>query len=103
MRRLDSFYSQLLAVGFVVLRQAVDSDDRAWVNAELELLHNIPSLLAEENIERHRYFWFKERTHYIQWVHDARNESAKSRMRTFYEPIWSEMESTVLELTESNE
>jgi hypothetical protein len=67
------------------------------------LLHNVPSLLGEKNIERHRYFWFQERAHYIEWVSDAGNELAKSRMRTFYEPIWEEMESTVLELIESYE
>ena len=103
MTTLDFFYSHLLSVGFVVLRQAIDSDDPEWVNAELELLHNIPSLLGEENIKRHRYFWLEERSHYIQWVSDAGSESAKSRMQTFYEPIWDEMKSTVLALIDSDE
>ena len=103
MTTLDSFYSQLLRVGFLVLRQAVDSDDPAWVNAEIELLHNVPSLLGEGNFRRHRYFWRKERTHYIEWVLNGGGELAKSRMRTFYEPIWEEMESSVLELIEQHE
>ncbi len=71
------------------------------MNAELELLHNIPSLLGEENIERHRYFWFKERTHYLEWLTSNGSAEAQSRMRTFYEPIWQEMESSVLDLTGS--
>lgn len=98
MNNLDSFYAELLKAGFLVLRQAVDSQDSSWVNAELELLHNIPSLLGEENIERHRYFWFKERTHYVEWMASSGSAEAQSRMRTFYEPIWQEMESSVLEL-----
>lgn len=92
MRDLDVLYAQLLQVGFVVLKQAMESGNQEWVNAELELLHNIPSLLGEDNVERHRYFWFKERAHYIKWVSAAGREEAKSRMLTFYEPIWGELQ-----------
>ena len=88
---LDAYYAHILRVGFLVLKQAVESGNRDWVNAELELLHNIPSLLGETNPERHRYFWLKERTHYMNWVSAPGRADAQSRMRTFYEPIWNEM------------
>lgn len=98
MNKLDKFYVELLKVGFLILRQAADAKDLSWINAEVELLHNIPSLIGETNIERHRYFWFQERTHYIEWMDTNGSSEAQSRMRTFYEPIWREMESSILEL-----
>jgi len=99
MATLDSFYTELLIVGFIVLRQAIDSGDQKWINAELELLHNIPSLLGEERPGRHSYFWNQERPMYVDWVTLSGNSAAKSRMRSFYEPIWKEMEPIVTELT----
>jgi len=100
MSDLDAIYSRLLTVGFVVLRQAVDAKDDDWINAELELLHNVPSLIGESNTKRHQHFWFEERSHYIEWVSAASNKAAESRMRTFYEPIWDELEQVVLPLVE---
>ena len=95
MSSLDLLYARLLQVGFVVMRQAAESKNRDWLDAELEMLHNVPSLIGESNIERHRYFWFKERMHYIEWISATGREWAKSRMMTYYRPIWDEMESVV--------
>ena len=94
---LDFLYAQMLKVGFVVLDQAVAAREQDWIKAELELLHNVPSLLEEDNIERHRYFWFEERSHYMEWISTEGSEEAASRMRTFYEPIWNEMEPLVID------
>ena len=91
MTELESLYAQTLQVGFLVLRQAVESGDRDWVNAELELLHNVPSLIGEGNTRRHRYFWDQERPRYLSWVSGPGRDIAKSRMLTYYEPIWNEM------------
>jgi hypothetical protein len=98
MSKLDLLYAQVLHVGFTVLRQAVESGSREWVDAEIELLHNVPSLIGEANKERHRYFWFKERTHYVGWVSAPGRERAGSGMLTFYEPVWSEMEPLIQQL-----
>jgi hypothetical protein len=92
MEQIELLYARLLHVGFIVLRQAVESRSHEWVEAEFELLHNVPSLIGEDNKARHRYFWFTERTHHIEWVSVPGREEAKSRMLTFYEPIWNEME-----------
>ena len=98
MRDFDSYYAHLLTVGFVVMRQAAESRDHDWLEAEFELLHNLPSLIGEANVERHRYFWYQERAHYIQWASAAGQENAKSRMLTYYQPIWAEMEPIVTRL-----
>ena len=98
MAQLDLLYARFLAVGFVVMRQAAESADRDWLEAEFELLHNVPSLIGESNAERHRYFWSKERTHHIEWASSPGREEARSRMLTYYKPIWDEMETLVKEL-----
>jgi hypothetical protein len=98
MNELTELYARLLVLGFTILREAARSRDYKWVESELELLHNVPSLLQEPNLERHRHFWFTEREHYIQWAANAGSEQVKSRMRTYYEPLWQEMEPILLEL-----
>jgi hypothetical protein len=95
MAKLDLLYARLLAVGFVVMRQAAESNNRDWLEAEFELLHNLPSLIGEANPERHWYFWSQERPHYIEWVSAPGREQAKSRMLTYYKPIWDEMEPVI--------
>lgn len=99
MGELDLLYAQFLSVGFVVMRQAAETANREWIDAELELLHNVPSLIGEANPRRHSYFWFKEREHYIEWVSTPGQEQAKSRMLTYYKPIWDEIEPLVTRLS----
>jgi hypothetical protein len=100
MGQLATLYIRLLQVGFIVMRQANDSGDREWVDSELELLHNVPSLIEEANTARHHYFWSKERPRHIEWASGPGREWAMSRMRTYYEPIWDEMEPLIRELPE---
>lgn len=98
MTDLDALYAKLLSLGFVVLKEAARSGGREWLEAELEMLHNVPSLIGEENLERHRYYWFSERQHYIDWASAPGRDQAKSRMLTYYAPIWREMGPLVDEL-----
>ena len=91
MSELDEGYKMLLSVGFIVLREAVQSGTVEWIKAEIEMLHNVPSLIGESNVERHRYYWSHERKAYIDWIMQNGSDYAKSRMSTFYEPIWESM------------
>ncbi len=100
MSELDRLYARLLQVGFVVLNQALQAGNRDWVRAEIELLHNIPSLLGEDNTERHQYFWTGERQHYLDWLSQHGTAEARSRMQTFYEPLWNEMEPLIVQLNQ---
>ena len=99
MIQLDHLYAQLLHRGFIVMRQALDSRNQDWIDLEFDLLHNVPSLIGEENVERHKYFWSQERTLYIERISRLAREEAKSRMVTYYKPIWDEMEPLVTQLT----
>ena len=65
---LSAHYGRLLQAGFIILRQAVASSDLDWIQAEIEFLHNIPSLIGESNMLRHEYFWNKELIAYIDWA-----------------------------------
>jgi hypothetical protein len=100
MESLNALYVRMLHLGMIVLRQAFESKDDRWLNAEIELLHNIPSLLDEVNVKRHQYFWFKERETYIAWSAAAGSEQQRSRMRMYYEPIWRDMQPIILAIDE---
>jgi hypothetical protein len=103
MVELNGYYARLLHVGFLVLRQAFDAGDREWLLAEIEFLHNVPSLLGEENIERHRYFWLSERDIYLERLKTHGEEEPLLQMLTFYEPIWNEMEPVMLRILNSTQ
>lgn len=88
----NQLYCQMLTLGFVVLRQAVESGDSEWVEQEMELLHNVPSLIDESNIERHKYFLEKEKRRYEEWASSPGRDTQKSLMLTYYTPLWEHME-----------
>jgi hypothetical protein len=98
---IDRLYCLFLTAGFVVLRRAAEAGDAEWLNAELELLHNVPSMIGETRAGRHAYFWNKERTRYIEHVATCGSEAQKSSMRTYYEPIWNDMEPIILALVQT--
>lgn len=99
MDNLDRLYTRLLQVGLLVLDQALEAGDTDWARAEVQHLHNLPSLIGEEIPERHSYFWNEERTQYIDWLITHGSELARSRMRTYYEPIWDELQPLIVERT----
>lgn len=88
----DQLYCQMLTLGFIVLRQALDSGDPDWIEREMELLHNVPSLIGETNAERHKYFLEQEKRHYEEWASSPGREPQNSLMLTYYAPIWQQME-----------
>jgi hypothetical protein len=91
MDNINQAYISLLHFGLLILRNANDSGDQEWVNAEIELLHNIPSLINENNRERHRYFWEGERQLYLDWIARSCNKEAQTKMSTYYVPLWKEL------------
>jgi hypothetical protein len=98
MTELEKLYAELLHRGFIVLREAFDSGSLEWLNAEIELLHNVPSLMGENNEKRHQYFWSQERTYYLERLSKLALERAQLRIRMLYEPIWAEMEPLIAQL-----
>lgn len=92
MDELSGLYVEHLRFGLMLAKYAIDSGDFEWARAEIELNHNLPSLIEEPNFNRHVYFWKQERTKYVEWASLSGHETALSKMRTFYLPLWEEME-----------
>ncbi len=98
MNELDRLYVWLLNVGLLVARDAVASRNLEWAHAELEFLHNMPSLIGEANVERHRYFWFKERPTYLEWISVPGREEIEESAMTFYGSFLDQMEPIITRL-----
>jgi hypothetical protein len=98
--KLDAWYRELLQFGLVVLRRAIYAGNIGWSKLEVEMLHNIPSLIGEPNLERHGYYWFTERELYRERIAALGLDEPKSCMRTYYEPIWQEMEPVLMRMLE---
>jgi len=91
MDELNSLYLQMMKLGLLILRQAVSEHDDEWAAAEIELLHNIPDLINDFDAEQHRYFWNATRVAHIEWIEANDHDTARSRMRVYYDPIWKQM------------
>jgi hypothetical protein len=100
MNELDELYVQFLERGLLTIREAIACGDLGWARLAVELLHNVPSLLGEENIERHRYFWNQERGLYLERIAGQGSARAMERMQENYESIWEKMEPLMLRLFE---
>ncbi len=92
MDQLNSLYLEMLQLGMLVVRQALSENDLDWAQAEIELLHNVPSLINEFDVKQHKYFWNSKRVAHIEWANEPGRENAKSRVETYYLPIWKKME-----------
>jgi hypothetical protein len=97
MREIDKQYVSLLEVGFVILRQACDMKDSSWIAAEVEFLHNVPSLIGETNKERHLYFCNEEQAQYRESIAKTANPVAISRWGTYYGPILQKLSNCLAE------
>jgi hypothetical protein len=103
MNEIDLLYLRLLHFGLPVARDAAAAGDSVWAHAELEMLHNIPSLIGETNALRHRYYWESERAAYIDWVSQAGRERATSQLNVFYKPVWRLMAPFIQQLLPTRE
>jgi len=101
--KLTPLYLLHLQLGFIILREAMASGSREWLNAEIELLHNIPTLIGEENLPRHIYFWNEERGLYLDRLSALSETDANSKMRTYYEPLWNDMKPIIQQLEEESQ
>ena len=92
MAHLDWLYVDLLRRGMVALRDVIYSGNLEWVKVEVAFLHNVPSLIGEANVQRHRYFWNVERALCLEWASAARTDEVESHLRTFYQSILDELQ-----------
>jgi hypothetical protein len=100
-KALDTLYWSILQSGLINIRTAAEQGDLARCRAEADHIHNIPSLIGEENWYRHFYYADQERRAYIQWlVSSGRNELREHALLVFGTP-WREMD-RILRIRESS-
>jgi hypothetical protein len=101
---LNSLYIRLLQFGLLILRDAVYSQNTDWAKAEIEMLHNIPHLICENNLAEHHYYWFTEKKIYLNKILILNDADINTKVRAFYEPIWNKMEPIISKIeNNSNE
>ncbi len=94
MDRLNALYARLLGLGVLSIREALGTGDLQWAKAEVEFLHNVPSLIGESNSKP----FFVKCQRYLKWTNSSGQEIVQRRLRVYYEPVWREIEPAVLKL-----
>lgn len=102
MNGLDSLYIELLKRGFIMLQQASDSGNAGWLKAEVEMLHNVPSLIGEALVGRHKYYLDCEQAKYTKWVALSGSERIKSKVKAYYDPVWGDIEKIIQQIEMSS-
>lgn len=94
MRSRDEVYCDILRFGLLHLRTAAGVGDSRTCEIEADHLHNIPSLIGEDNEHRHLYYYDGERTLYLERL--AAQGAAVSERARFtlerYRELWAELE-----------
>jgi hypothetical protein len=85
-------YIDVLQFGFMLLRNfAADAGDIELCRIEADHLHNIPSLLYEENEGRHEYYIRGERGLFLQRLRERGAAEYLERVRLYYDGPWQVM------------
>lgn len=92
MEALDQIYFEILTAGLIAVRDAGANDDTARCRAEAEHIHNIPSLIGEQNIQRHLYYATVERRRYLDWVVASGRQDVLDYARLAYSWRWKRMD-----------
>lgn len=93
--RIDQLYLKLLSFALNRVRDAAWDDDFERCGVEADFIHNIPSLIGEENRKRHIYHAVEERNRFLQWAQSVRRDDVSRDIVLFYNPIWEEMDKLI--------
>lgn len=91
MESLDQIYLEILEAGILAVRNAAGDGELSYCRAEAEHIHNIPTLIGEDNIERHNYYYNAERVDYLNWLNSKGSEEAKQWILERYLSAWEKM------------
>ena len=89
----DETYKQILHHGMHHLQELLLRSEWELAALEVEHLHNVPSLIAEPNLERHKYYFYKEKVFYQTMLQTKGGETHKRFVKIFYEPNWKALQS----------
>ena len=94
MRTRDEVYRDILHFGLLHIRNAGYSGDARSCEIEADHLHDLPSLIGEENELRHQYYYDQERTLYLERMAVQDSTGAERARFTLerYCDLWAELE-----------
>ena len=72
-----------------ILRESCELGLPDWTKLEVEHLHNIPSLIQEDNRLRHEYYYNTERTSYLSAIEQSGHERLLRLVNIFYREPWN--------------
>lgn len=81
-------YVYLLTWGLLAIRASACRGDTRLCKIEADHIHNLPSLLDEQNDQRHRYYIENEREHYLAQLQSHADASYREQMVSRYESAW---------------
>ena len=84
MTPLDIAYITLLQVGLVCIRNAAASKQIEWLQAQASLLHEVPTLISEENSFRHEYFRNEHQRTYEAWIAEYASPDVQDTSEAMY-------------------
>jgi hypothetical protein len=96
MQSLDPAYRRILQIGIIAVRDAAANGDIERCRVEAEHIHNIPSLIGEENVQRHLYYVSYERKAYIDWIAASGRADLQKFMSQAYSSAWKEMDEVLM-------
>ena len=91
MSELDGLYLSLLRYGLLLIRDAAWLGNAEWAKAEAEHLHEIPTLIGEDNVHRHLDYLRRKRLVYLEFVESANLPDLNTGVDTYYRPVWRQM------------
>lgn len=94
-------YLELLTHGLPAVRNLAQSEELDLCQIEADHLHNIPSLINEENELRHQYYIEKERELYLERLRQLGETAYLETMLIWYSRAWKALASIAeVELTD---
>ncbi len=95
MKLLDPLYWRILQSGIISIRTAAEQGDLSRCRAEADHIHNIPTLIGEENVERHLYYATQERKAYIEWLLATPHKELREHALLVFAPEWQRMDAVL--------
>jgi hypothetical protein len=91
---LDTLYLTILQKGLLFSREAHSQRLCDWLGAEIEFLHNIPSLMGDTNLHRHVYFVQGEWDLYMQTMREKCPDML-TYTEAYYGPVLKELRAII--------
>jgi hypothetical protein len=84
----EQAYLDLLHYGLVLLRNHANAGEAALCRIEADHLHNIPTLLHEDNERRHEYYIRGERGLYLRRLRELEAADYLEQVSIWYSEPW---------------